>query len=168
MHGTVLLDAQWTISHLEKEYRDWLSRLPLQMRQTTWLAVHGAPQDPTFFNAYVYDRTAESNLQWMKEHDYKFCLHGHSHLQGCYSLKPGHIKRRIDTEERALNETTLICPGSVGQPRGDSTDAKFAVIYPQSSRIVMQHCAYDIDITVQDMVKHRLPDQLIQRLKSGI
>jgi len=168
MHGSGLLAAQWTISHLDKKHRNWLSNLPLQLRHGPWLAVHGAPQDPTFFNAYVYDRTAESNLQWMKEHDFMFCLHGHSHLQGCFSLKHGHVERQTDTEERRINEITLICPGSVGQPRGGSTDTKFAVIHPKSSRLTMKHCAYDIDRTVQDMVKHKLPDQLIQRLKVGI
>ncbi|MFC1545908.1 metallophosphoesterase family protein [Pseudomonadota bacterium] len=168
MHGSGLIAAQWTISHLDKKHRNWLSSLPLQLRHHSWIAVHGAPQDPTFFNAYVYDRTAESNLQWMKEHDYKFCLHGHSHLQGCFSMKHAHVERQLDIEERCINETTLICPGSVGQPRGGSTDAKFAVIHPKSSRLAMKHCAYDIDITVQDMIKHQLPDQLIQRLWSGI
>ncbi|MES0370923.1 MAG: metallophosphoesterase family protein, partial [Mariprofundaceae bacterium] len=168
MHGSGLLAAQWTISHIDHEHRNWLSNLPLQLRHTPWMAVHGAPQDPTFFNAYVYDRTAESNLHWMEEHGYKFCLHGHSHLQGCFSLKHGHVERQTDIQERRISETTLICPGSVGQPRGGSTDAKFAVIYPKSFRLTMKHCAYDIDLTAQDMIKHRLPNQLIQRLWSGI
>ena len=169
MHGSGLLAAQWTISHIDQEHRSWLSSLPLQLRHTPWMAVHGAPQDPTFFNAYVYDRTAESNLNWMKEHDFKFCLHGHSHLQGCFTLKHGQAKRSSYTaEENRLERITLICPGSVGQPRGGSTDAEYAIIYPKSFRLVMRRCTYDIAATVRDMTRHQLPDQLIQRLWRGI
>lgn len=168
MHGSGLIAAQWTIEHIDEEHRSWLSRLPLQLRHSPWIAVHGAPQDPTFFNAYVYDRTAEANLLWMKEHDHKFCLHGHSHLQGCFVLKHGEAERRAySSKETTLKRTTLICPGSVGQPRGGSTDAEYAIIYPQSFRLVMRRCKYDIETTVRDMSKHQLPDQLIQRLWIG-
>ena len=54
--------AEWTRTRLDAEELDWLDSLPLYLSQDDWLAVHGAPQDPTYIFGYVYHMTYESNL----------------------------------------------------------------------------------------------------------
>jgi len=167
MHGDGLLAAQWTIGHLDQQRRNWLLTLPLQIRYSPWMAVHGAPQDPTFFNAYIYDRTADSNLDWMKQNGFDFCLHGHSHLQGCFTLKGDHAVRQFGTIDVSLKGPVLICPGSVGQPRSGYSEAEYAILYPDTHRLVTMRCGYDIETTINDMKSAKLPDKLAQRLLDG-
>ncbi len=168
MQGSRLIAAEWTINHLDEHYKRWLTALPLQWRFPPWIAMHGAPMDPTFFNAYIYDRTAERNLQWLQANQFDFCLHGHSHLQGIYWLKQGNIRYGKGAHDAILHKTSLICPGSVGQPRGGIPGAEFAILRPTSHKIQMRIIDYDLDETIRDMRRHRLPGQLMQRLRNGI
>jgi|GEM_PF-45494 len=167
MHGNRLVAAQWTIERLDARRRQWLASLPLQWRQTPWLLVHGSPQDPTFFNAYVYDRTADQNLAWMAEQTFSFCLHGHSHLQGSFISRNGDTVRDMSQRQGAMSDITLFCPGSVGQPRGGFVGAEFAILRPASRRFELHRIDYDLATTIADMEKFELPASLIQRLKLG-
>lgn len=167
MHGSRLAAAHWTIDNLDMPYKKWLTELPLQWRSQPWLALHGAPQDPTFFNAYVYDRTCDSNLEWMAEHQFRYCLHGHSHLLGTYSMLHGEVVRNTMPGETILEGTALICPGSVGQPRAGTPGCEYAVIYPYEKRLITRRLDYDMEETIADMVKEKLPNQLIHLLRNG-
>lgn len=167
MHGSRLAAAAWTIEHLAAPYKKWLTELPLQWRAKPWIALHGAPQDATFFNAYVYDRTADSNLHWMQEHDFLFCLHGHSHLQGTFTLMHGEAVRDKSIGETVLKHTTLICPGAVGQPRAGIPGCEYAIIYPLERRLINKRLDYDIEEAITDMRREGLPSQLINMLRHG-
>lgn len=167
MHGSRLAAAIWTIDHLDASYKKWLTELPLQWRSQPWMALHGAPQDATFFNAYVYDRTADSNLAWMVKNDYRYCLHGHSHLQGTYTLVHGDAVRDKKIGETILDDTVLICPGAVGQPRAGIPGCEYAVIHPSERRLITKRLDYDVEITVADMEKEGMPPQLIRMLQNG-
>ncbi len=164
--------AEWTQDHITDAQRDYLLQLPTRLSHRPWMAVHGAPVDPTFFNAYVYDRTAEKNLQWLMDEGYRFCLHGHSHIQAVYSMRWGGIMQKIrDVEEVDLSTSAtadLICPGAVGQPRGGDCRAAFAVLHPLQQRLQLFRETYNINHTIQDMIIHGFPEQLINRLRDGI
>jgi len=161
--------ANWTIERLGEDDRNYLRRLPLRMTHRPWLAVHGAPVDKTFFNAYVYNRTAEANVRWMKEHDYRFALHGHSHLQGVYVEQNDEVvcvkDAVIDLEPYQVG---LICPGSVGQPRGGEVGAAFAILKPSSFELELLCLPYQVNEVIQDMVIEGFPEQLMKRLKTGV
>ncbi len=160
--------ADWTIPRLSKDDRKYLRRLPLRMLNRPWMAVHGAPVDKTFFNAYVYNRTAEANIAWLKENDYRFALHGHSHLQGVYAENDGELVY-LKGQYIDLNayQTNLICPGSVGQPRGGEVGAAFAILKPLSAQLELLCLPYDMNEVIQDMVIEGFPEQLMKRLKTG-
>lgn len=168
MHGSRLEAANWTVSHLNDHYKQWLLELPLQWRHSPWIMVHGAPIDPTFFNAYIYERTAECNLNWMRENQFNFCIHGHSHLQGIYYLDQGDTKLIKGIHQGMLDASSLICPGSIGQPRGGTAGAEFGILRPKSRSIELLITDYDIEATIADMLQHQLPDQLMQRLRNGL
>lgn len=169
LHGSRKFSTQWTIDELDAPRKEWLRSLALQWHAGSWLALHGAPQDPTFFNAYVYDRTAEANLNWMIEREINFCIHGHSHLQGVYG-----VKDRISSYERIAGPGSvplagylLICPGSIGQPRCGTPGAEFAILYPSGKRLEFRRIDYDMERTIADMTAKGLPNDLIQRLRNG-
>ncbi|MDQ6975168.1 MAG: metallophosphoesterase family protein [Mariprofundaceae bacterium] len=164
--------ASWTQQKIAKKHRDYLTNLPMRLLNRPWMAVHGAPVDQTFFNAYVYDRTAEKNLQHMMNEGYLFCIHGHSHIQGVYLMQWESRVRKI-TNQKEIDLATpatakLICPGSVGQPRDGNTQAAFSVLYPNEQRLVNYREAYPVHQTIQDMIIHRFPEQLIERLRQGL
>ena len=66
----------WTIEQLEESHREWLKYLPSFFKQAGWLAVHGAPIDPSFLYGYVYVMTAEDNLNHLQEKGVSLCFHG--------------------------------------------------------------------------------------------
>lgn len=169
LHGSRMLSTQWTIEEVDTARKAWLRSLALQWHAGEWMALHGAPQDPTFFNAYVYDRTAESNLHWMIEHKIHYCLHGHSHLQGVYSAKNriSDYSRHSGPGSVPLKNHMLICPGSIGQPRCGTPGAEYAILYPHESRLEFRSIDYDMESTIADMKRKKLPDDLMQRLLNG-
>lgn len=161
--------AKWTMSTINADERKWLATLPLQFRNNDVMLVHGAPRDPTFFNAYVYERTAESNLLWMHEQNLPICFHGHSHLQGIYTLQSDQVSLQKELSTYALQNYTasLICPGAVGQPRNGNPGAEYAIYNPSKKEVTFKRMDYDTSLVTKDMQKFNFPDQLITRLEQG-
>ncbi|MDQ7004904.1 MAG: metallophosphoesterase family protein [Ghiorsea sp.] len=160
--------AHWTMAATNKAEREWLAKLPLQFRHHDVMLVHGAPRDPTFFNAYVYERTAESNLLWMHEQQLPLCFHGHSHLQGMYSLQAHQVSLRKSLGVHPLNHSIhMICPGAVGQPRSGNPGAEYAIYDPAQNEITFKRLDYDISQVTKDMQRFNFPEQLITRLEQG-
>lgn len=158
----------WTIGELSADDRSWLMDLPAVHHAGDWLAVHGAPQDPTYFNGYVYHMTYASNLDNLAERAIPFCVHGHTHVAGAYSRK-GH--RYAGIIGGALNladaDHWLICPGSVGQPRGGSPGCELAVIDRDNRTVDLLRLEYDIDAAVKAIHQAGLPSHLGDRLWTG-
>ncbi len=75
-------------------------------------------------------------------------LAGHSH-------KP-YLKR--------LGRTTILNPGSVGQPRDFNPRASYAVI--QDGEATIKRIKYDIERTVKDLERSSLPKDTIRELVS--
>jgi len=169
LHGSRMISTQWTIDEVDSPRKAWLRSLALQWHTDKWMAVHGAPQDPTFFNAYVYDLTAEDNLHWMIKRKIHYCIHGHSHLQGVYGTKNmiSDYYRQSGPGSVMLEDYLLICPGSVGQPRCGTPGAEYAIFYPDVSHLEFRRIDYDMETTIADMKRKNLPDDLMQRLRNG-
>jgi predicted phosphodiesterase len=161
--------AQWSRTVLSAQRMQWLEGLPLYFEGDDWLAVHGAPLDRTFFNAYVYNRTYEDNLDNLKERGIRFCFHGHSHLRGVYFENK---RERGFCSDRSVDLTgmrhALICPGSVGQTRcGVGGIAEFAVFDADTQRLHLLDVPYDLEVTIEQMRASGFPDSLSQRLRAG-
>lgn len=164
----------WTIPRLNPEHLKWLADLPLELSNSDessiiWQAVHGAPMDPSYFYAYVYEMTYTKNLDVMAKRGIDLCFHGHTHIQGMYSRKKGVSDAFYDQQEQALDSFThsLICPGSVGQPRNKKTGAQLAIYDQRSNEIRFHTVDYSMDKALQDMQEHKFPDTLIKRLRGG-
>jgi len=151
--------ADWTITQLNACDRAWLGELPVRYRSTNWMAVHGAPVDKSFFNAYVYDMTSERNLEYLAASKIHICLHGHSHIQGMYALEgychlPFRCPEQVNLD--AL-DAALLCPGSIGQARGGIAKAQAAVFYPDTLSVEMLSLNYDTKPLIIDMQRFNFP-----------
>ena len=172
MGKTAKWTVDWTLNQLHDDDKMWLGALPVRHQMKEWMAVHGSPVDKSFFNGYVYNMTSERNLDHLKEINIPVCLHGHSHIQGVYALskrKYLDIDTRMGDIELQENEATLICPGSVGQPRGNekSIIAEAAIYYPDKAKVNMFSVPYDINPVIADMERQGFPEQIINRLRNG-
>lgn len=163
--------ADWTIGVLDEVDRRWLAELPVRYRGDNWMAVHGAPVDKSFFNAYVYDMTAERNLDWLVEHEMPICFHGHSHIQGGY-VRMGGESMPVLAEDGVLRtsemEVALVCPGSVGQARVGRPEAQAAIYYPDDRRVELLAVKYDTGRLIEDMKRQAFPEELIRRIRQGV
>ncbi|MGJ0485033.1 MAG: metallophosphoesterase family protein [Methylomicrobium sp.] len=161
---------QWTVEQLSEAHRDWLKYLPAVIENDEWLAVHGAPIDPAFFYGYIYQMTAEDNLDHLQNKNRALCFHGHSHMPGIFARD----KRRADHHiidqiiDLAQYKHALVCPGSVGQPRNGNCGAQFAVYDREKRELRYIALPYEIDGVVQKMQDNQLPEPLWQRLLMGV
>lgn len=158
----------WTVAQLDEEVRRWLGTLPPYLQQDDWLAVHGSPRDRTFFNAYVYQMTYSENLDELASRRLRLCFHGHTHIQKIYYREKG-TDGETQQANGALGRATqaLICPGSIGQPRGGEAGAEFAILNMETLEIEFHRLSYDLDTTVRDMQRARFPEALATRLRLG-
>ena len=159
---------QWSLSRVTEEQRAWLRELPPVLHHEDWLAVHGAPIDPTFFNAYVYEMTYRSNLDIMQRKNISLCFHGHTHQPNVY-VRRGVVDNHFNDKviELAPFHHALICPGSVGQPRNRQPGAQFAV-FDKKERILYYHnLAYDLKGILKQMQEEGFPVNLMNMLKGN-
>ena len=161
--------GDWTIGVLEESDRQWLGELPVRYRSHDWMAVHGAPVDKSFFNAYVYEMTSERNLDFLVDSGIGLCLHGHSHIQGIYARSDGRDMPFVSPKTVALKglDAALLCPGSVGQPRGGKIIAQAGVFYPHNLTVEMLSLDYDITPLIEDMQRFGFSQDLITRTREG-
>jgi predicted phosphodiesterase len=151
----------WTIQQLSRKEKDWLARLETHFECDDFIAMHGAPRDPSFFNAYVYESTYEKNLDCLEERNVRMCFHGHTHIPGVY-IRPQKGSDYLETSTVvALAQKVkccLISPGSVGQPRKLSWQAQYA-IYNKAEKLLEYHYVdYDIQSVIEDMRIAGFPD----------
>lgn len=158
--------APWTYQTLGNHHRQWLHDLPRYFQDDNLYAIHGAPQDPTFMNAYVYARTADSNLEYMQSRGIRLCLHGHSHLPGIWRKnqqgeaifsRPRHWTIDMDNE-------TLICPGSVGQPRNDDCGAQYLILDTETRSAEFVSVPYNHAAMIRRMHNLGFPDYVIRTM----
>jgi putative phosphoesterase len=151
------------LSELSSKTREWgegfitgkevgfLRRLPFDSHVTldglSFHLVHGSPSDrlyktinPNPGEFEIEDEFGDINTD--------FILAGHSH-------KP-YIKHS--------GKTTILNPGSVGQPRDFNPRASYAVI--ENGEATIKRTKYDIEKTVKDLGKSSLPKDVIRELIS--
>ncbi|MCK4842005.1 MAG: metallophosphoesterase [Methylococcales bacterium] len=174
MSSTARWCMNWTIPRLKTEHTQWLADLPLEINNPEesdkqWKAVHGAPMDPNYFYAYVYEMTYSKNLDFMANQGMDICFHGHTHFQGVYSRNKAELDAFFEQSDQSLSlfNHSLVCPGAVGQPRNYKTGAQLAIYDQQNNKVRFLTIDYSMDKTLKDMREHDFPISLIERLEGG-
>jgi len=167
-HARFVID--WTRQQLSVTYRQWLADLPTCVHlEELGMAVHGAPIDPEYFNAYVYAMTYADNLDFLQRRGLRFCFHGHSHLPGAYVHTQTDVRQHRTEARIVLSDCrqALISPGSVGQSRNGEQQAQCA-IYDKREQVLHQFSLnYAIMPVVQKMRNSGFPESLCRRLLNG-
>jgi predicted phosphodiesterase len=168
---------EWTIPKLSKSHLQWLNELPLELHGMTsaaknWLAIHGSPSDSSYFYGYVYEMTYEQNLDNLEQRKIDLCFHGHSHVQGIYIRQKIAVQDKFHADKQQFLEKhrhSLICPGSVGQPRDrdGKRGAKFAIYDQENQEIKFFTIDYPLDGIVNDMRANGFPESLLVRLEKA-
>ncbi|NOX53695.1 MAG: metallophosphoesterase family protein [Planctomycetes bacterium] len=133
------------LHQLDRAQTKFLSRLPVtrrcQIDGRRFCLVHATPRDP--LDEYLGPDQAAwaTRLQGI---DVDFVCVGHSHQQ--FVLQVG--------------RTTVVNPGSVGQPRDGDPRCAYAVI--ENGRVELRRKEYDIDATIRQMRHSGLEPQLVE------
>lgn len=152
---------EWAINELTEENKKWLRNLLPVIKTEAFWVVHGAPRDPTFFNAYVYETTYSKNLEFMAESNLPLCFHGHTHTPGVYirtDKNQDYFDSSVNISVSSKLKHILFSPGSVGQPRNKSSAAQYAIWDSDNNTFSMREVSYDMGRVVQDMKELEFPD----------
>lgn len=144
------ITREWGEGFLSSEEVGFLRRLPVDnqfsINYMNFELVHGSDPDSQYIG--LCESHDEHNVNGNEENERNFILIGHSH-------KPF---------MKTVGNTTILNPGSVGQPRDFNPRASYAVIengVPSIKRI-----SYDIERTVNDLKRSNLPKHLTSKLST--
>ena len=172
--------AYWTRSAMRPDNLDYLRSLPQGPRNVAdqFAILHGSPRDE---DEYIPAPWAAADVFEFLSSSVSFF--GHTHLQGGFvrsrqsihaiPLKAVTASKAVGSSKKARglleirpDETYLINPGSVGQPRDMDNRAAFA-IYDTDGLVEFGRAAYDIRTTMTQIIDLGLPDFLAYRLALG-
>lgn len=159
----------WTRDQLNDQYLGWLEALPdYHLYEGTFLLAHGSPRDK---DEYIYKKDVVKGSLLHMENYYKgvpICFFGHSHLPMLISR--GRLETRFSetrTVELDRNQTYLINPGSVGQPRDGVPKAAFGVLDTSKWAFTWVRLDYDFETTGQRIRDVGLDAGMATRLVRG-
>ena len=164
--------AQWTVTRLNAETRQFLCDLPETAKEGNFLLVHGSPRAPT--QEYLF-RAAEAE-KCFPHFAMTYCLVGHTHVP-CAFIEagrdsPGDVYGVALQPDEPLpldgRMRMIINPGSVGQPRDYHPEAAFGIYDSESREFQLHRATYDVAATQQKMRAAELPESLIERLVFGV
>lgn len=163
------LACLWTRSMIAQEAKDYLGSLEYIIHNDQYMLVHGSPRDP--LDEYLINvEKLEKNISFLKA---DICFIGHSHLPLYFTKQKesGDLAMRVIQEQEVLTLTTevvhIINPGSVGQPRDHDPRASYGIFDTNDLKFVLKRKPYDIAAVQAEMIKHNLPQSLIDRLSEG-
>lgn len=143
----------WNRRQLTEESRRFLRRLPPTIRmevggQEVFIA-HGSPRNP--INEYIHEGDiSEEFLDYSFERLPDVVILGHTH-------KP-YVK--------SVDDTLVVNPGSVGQPRDRDPRASYAILDTEGPSAEIKKAWYNID-QIAEETKEYLPRKLAERLYEG-
>ena len=127
--------------------------------------VHGFPPDSPLI--YIFQASDSSKLEVFEKSAERLCFIGHTHTLEIIGYD-GQKLEYHDLPEGLTgldrNKKYIVNIGSVGQPRDDSNDAKYAIWDTADDTIDMRFISYDIARVVQKIHAAGLPEEHAKRL----
>ncbi len=156
----------WTQRMISTSTTMFLRGLPRLVRLPPFILAHGSPRDPVW--EYVYSSAQTLDLAtWCAQ---PHCIVGHTHRPAVFSLTAASSRDVVELEDDGgvqLRGRLLLNPGSVGQPRDGDPRASYAVLDESCQAIRFKRVEYDVEATVTEMLRRKLPQQLALRLRAG-
>lgn len=144
----------WNRRELTEDHKAYLAALPKTQRKKLngkeLFISHGSPRNP--IRDYIYESDIDRNfINYSFDSDVpEVIILGQTHQP--------FVKR--------TNESLIINPGSVGQPRDEDPRASFGVLDMDTLETEIVRVEYNIDETIEKTVKY-LPKRLADRLIEG-
>ena len=161
--------ALWTMEHMSASNLEWLRGLPQgPIEEGGLVLVHGSPLDEDEY--VVSEIDVEQIVPYLQGRVWVF---GHSHLQGgfmCHRNGVRRIRRSLATSETLhldRDQSWLINPGSVGQPRDGDPRAAWILWDSDEHLVTFCRTVYDFRAAQTKILDAGLPDVLALRLEVG-
>lgn len=157
-----LMQKQW----LSPADRDLLAALPLTTVADGFTLCHGSLRDPLW--EYVTTPQAANATLRLASTDY--CCNGHTHIPKLFSMTGdvGVMIRPVLGTPHRLARSTLINPGSVGQPRDGDPRAAYAVLDTVEGTVTFYRASYQVHETQRRIHARGLPEMFADRLAFGV
>lgn len=144
---------RWTEEEISDENRAFIEDLPYSRREEVdgadVLMVHGSPSAPV--EEYVYPDRVDSAFLDRQGVDADVLLMGHTHVPFA----------------KTVDDTLVVNPGSVGQPRDGDPRAAYATLDPAAGEAEIHRVDYDRERVAEEMRARDLPERLAERLAEG-
>ncbi|HKW78071.1 MAG TPA: metallophosphoesterase family protein [Candidatus Limnocylindria bacterium] len=156
------LHAKW----LSAEERDFLGGLPPVTSVERFTLCHGSLRDPM----WEYVTSASGAAASLARAQTPFACHGHTHLPALFSGDGGALRAMRPTPDTTyeLGATSLVNPGSVGQPRDGDPRAAFATLDTAAGSVTFHRATYDVSAAQRRIRARRLPEIFADRLAVGV
>src|SRR4051812_28007618 len=159
---------RWTRSTLTPGQKDFLSRLPLCVKEDTRCYVHASADRPARWT-YVDGPSAAATSMASAGLPYTFC--GHVHDQRLYfEDAAGRVSAFRPHAGTAIpipaHRRWLAIAGSVGQPRDGDAAAAYALL--DGARLTFHRVAYDHRAAAAKVRSAGLPEVLAYRIEHGV
>lgn len=166
LRAEVKASIEWTQSRLDMDSLMWLSKLPLKMDAEIFTITHGSYSPRNHF-AYCRDEETFADNFTGQPRQLAFCGHSHRPLIGIQKddgrLFVDYIRDGIVPDDGKV----MINIGSVGQPRDENTSACVVYYDIDTREISLVRVQYDIETTIQKIMKSPMPEKFALRLKVG-
>ena len=169
MSENARIAADWTRGQLREPHLDFLSTLPMTLRQEDRLYVHASARKP---EKWPYIRSADAADACLAATDARLVFAGHTHIPAVFHGLPGQklatfvphadVEMPISSIRRAV-----VVVGSVGQPRDGIAAACYGLFDAGQRTITMKRVPYDHTATAEKIRRAGLPFWLGDRLALG-
>jgi diadenosine tetraphosphatase ApaH/serine/threonine PP2A family protein phosphatase len=157
----------WTRNRLTASESNWLERLPMILRDGETGIAHST-FEPAQDWPYIF--TIQDAGPSLRLQSVPLAFFGHTHQPVVFIQTPtGLIFQKRFTRMRIKNDCRyLINPGSVGQPRDRNSRAAYVIYDSVQQEVILRRIAYNIESTVEKIIKNGLPAFSARRLTDGI
>lgn len=164
---------EWTNAAIHPEVREYLSTLPLTIRESNLCFVHGSPNSQHEYLLPSMDGFAALERVLSTEADVLFC--GHTHVPYVRDLKGGTISVRVTQGGEGKTDQQFTMPlkriinaGSVGEPRHGRPNATYVLYDTETTQVTLREVPYDYQRTCAAIIEKGLPPIFAWRLAQGL
>jgi diadenosine tetraphosphatase ApaH/serine/threonine PP2A family protein phosphatase len=169
MNAKAQIVIEWTRGRLDAGQRDFLTGLPLTVREDDRLYVHADASAP---KRWLYVTSSEEARACLAATDARLVFCGHVHVPAIYSLS---VVAKITSFQPVTDVPVpllarrrwLIVLGSAGQPRDGNPAASFAMLDTDAQTVTFARAPYDTDEAAAAIVTNGLPVAFAERIKVG-
>ncbi|MDD2479229.1 MAG: metallophosphoesterase family protein [Victivallaceae bacterium] len=166
MQKTAEIMILWSQKKIDQKRRDWLDKLPLQMKYAGIQMVHASMECVTGeYWPYILDQSTAQMHFYLQESRVAFC--GHLHIPLLFSAADGNIKMQVLKRKKIPQKIAakfLISVGSVGQPRDMDWRAAAAIYNTENNTIDSIRTEYDVDAVLAKFRRPGMPNVNPERI----